>query len=311
MAREIMIDLASYQANLTANDYRAIGATKAIVKVSENTNYINPVIQTEVNNAAAGGVNGFAFYHFGRFNNDSGAKAEAEYFIAAVKAKANVKPGTLLVLDAEINNMPTSSVIVFLDTLRNAGYHTGFYTYKYLLPKFDLEAIHPHCDFFWLAAYVLANGKADGKEPNFNYFPSANYVDAWQYTDNLLDYKVDGSITLTDNALALFNPTEVKQPEQPAQPAEKPVETVWKDALGDEWHAESGTFTSTTALHLRWGAKVTATSIAVLPSGSVVKYDAWSRHNGFVWLRQPRGNGQYGYLVCRNANTGEPYGTFK
>ncbi len=311
MAREIMIDLASYQANLTANDYRAIGATKAIVKVTESTNYVNPYIQSEVNNAAAGGVNGFAFYHFGRFTNDSGAKAEAEFFIANAKAKANVKPGTLLVLDAEINNMPTSSVIVFLDTLRNAGYHTGFYTYKYLLPKFDLEAIHPHCDFFWLAAYVLANGKADGKEPNFNYFPSANYVDAWQYTDNLLGYKVDGSITLTDNALALFNPTEVKQPEQSAQPANKPAETVWKDALGDEWHAENGTFTSTTALHLRWGAKVTATSIAVLPSGSVVKYDAWSRHNGFVWLRQPRGNGQYGYLVCRNANTGEPYGTFK
>jgi GH25 family lysozyme M1 (1,4-beta-N-acetylmuramidase) len=311
MAREIMIDLASYQANLTANDYRAIGATKAIVKVTESTNYVNPYIQSEVNNAAAGGVNGFAFYHFGRFTNDAGAKAEAEFFIANAKAKANVKPGTLLVLDAEINNMPTSSVIVFLDTLRNAGYHTGFYTYKYLLPKFDLEAIHQHCDFFWLAAYVLANGKADGKEPNFNYFPSANYVDAWQYTDNLLGYKVDGSITLTDNALALFNPTEVKQPEQPAQPANKPAETVWKDALGDEWHAENGTFTSTTALHLRWGAKVTATSIAVLPSGSLIKYDAWSRHNGFVWLRQPRGNGQYGYLVCRNANTGEPYGTFK
>lgn len=307
MAREIMIDLASYQANLTANDYRAIGATKAIVKVTESTNYVNPYIQSEVNNAAAGGVNGFAFYHFGRFTNDAGAKAEAEFFIANAKAKANVKPGTLLVLDAEINGMPTSSVIVFLDTLRNAGYHTGFYTYKYLLPKFDLEAIHQHCDFFWLAAYVLANGKADGKEPNFNYFPSANYVDAWQYTDNLLGYKVDGSITLTDNALALFNPSEVK----PVQPANKPAETVWKDALGDEWHAENGTFTSTTALHLRWGAKVTATSIAVLPSGSVIKYDAWSRHNGFVWLRQPRGNGQYGYLVCRNANTGEPYGTFK
>lgn len=63
MAREIMIDLASYQANLTANDYRAIGATKAIVKVTESTNYVSPYIQSEVNNAAAGGVNGFAFYH--------------------------------------------------------------------------------------------------------------------------------------------------------------------------------------------------------------------------------------------------------
>ncbi|MBB1085220.1 hypothetical protein LTY21_00245 [Limosilactobacillus fastidiosus] len=47
-----------------------------------------------------------------------------------------------------------------------------------------------------------------------------------------------------------------------------------------------------------------------LPAGSVIDYDAWSRHNGEVWLRQPRADGQYGYISCQNGITNEPYGTF-
>ena len=50
--------------------------------------------------------------------------------------------------------------------------------------------------------------------------------------------------------------------------------------------------------------------ITPLPAGSDIKYDAYSRHDGFVWLRQPRQSG-YGYLVCRDANTNEAFGTFK
>ena len=88
-------------------------------------------------------------------------------------------------------------------------------------------------------------------------------------------------------------------------------QSSWTDALGDTWHKENGTFTSNTWLHLRWGARTTSATVALLPSGSIIKYDAWSRHGGYVWLRQPRGNGQYGYIACRDANTNEPYGTFK
>ncbi|MCI7720604.1 MAG: glycoside hydrolase family 25, partial [Limosilactobacillus reuteri] len=40
-------------------------------------------------------------------------------------------------------------------------------------------------------------------------------------------------------------------------------------------------------------------------------YDAWSRHNGYVWLRQPRADGQYGYLPCRNADSNEAFGKFE
>jgi hypothetical protein len=318
--RATVIDLASFQSSLTAADYKAIGADYAIVKVSENTNYVNPYIRSLIDLSAAGGVKGYAFYHFGRFYNDSAAVAEANYFIANAKARANVQPGTLLILDAEIKGMPTSSVIAFLDTLRNAGYHTGFYTYKYLLPQFDLEAIHPHMDMFWLAAYPLANGRAAGKNPDFHYFPSANYVDMWQYTDNLLGYHVDGSITLTENAIKLFNPSQApapvaKKPIEQEKPAIKPSLPAqsWVDDLGVRWFAENGKFTVSNGntLHLRWGATPSSSVIGVLHGGDVVKYDAWARTNGFVYVRQPRANGQYGYVAVRDAQTGEAYGTFK
>lgn len=316
--RKTVIDLASFQSHLTVDDYKAIGADYAIIKTTESTNYVNPYIRSLIDRSAGGGIKGFAFYHFGRFHNDAQAVAEANYFIANSKAQANVQPGTLMILDAEISNMPTSSVIAFLNTVRNAGYHPGFYTYKYLLPNFNLEVIHPNMDMFWLAAYPLANGKAAGKNPDFNYFPSANYVDMWQHTDNLLGYNVDGSITLTDNAINLFNPSEAPKPE-PNKPIEQEMPAIttelpsnhWVDDMGDRWFAEKGTFITGTAINLRWGAKANSALIATLPANSEVKYDAWSRHDGYVWLRQPRPNNQYGYLVCRDANNNQPFGTFK
>ncbi|QLL69875.1 GH25 family lysozyme [Lactobacillus sp. 3B(2020)] len=316
--RKTVIDLASFQSHLTVDDYKAIGADYAIVKTTESTNYVNPYIRSLIDRSAGGGIKGFAFYHFGRFHNDAQAVAEANYFIANSKAQANVQPGTLMILDAEISNMPTSSVIAFLNTVRNAGYHPGFYTYKYLLPNFNLEAIHPNMDMFWLAAYPLANGKAAGKNPDFNYFPSANYVDMWQHTDNLLGYNVDGSITLTDNAINLFNPSEAPTPEpnkpiEQEKPAIKPTLPAhnWVDDLGVRWFAEKGTFTSNTDLHLRWGASPSSSVIAMLHAGDIVKYDAWARTNGFVYVRQPRPNGQYGYVAVQDARTNEPFGKFE
>lgn len=83
----------------------------------------------------------------------------------------------------------------------------------------------------------------------------------------------------------------------------------WTDNLGDKWNAENGTFTLNTAINLRWGARTSSAKIFTLPAGSTVKYDAWSRHGGYVWLRQPR-QGGYGYLVCRDGQN-NPFGTFK
>lgn len=86
--------------------------------------------------------------------------------------------------------------------------------------------------------------------------------------------------------------------------------STWRDGLGDVWHSERGTFTANTWLNLRWGARTNSSRIALLGPGSTVKYDAWSSHDGYVWVRQPRQNG-YGYVVVRNAVTHQAYGSFK
>lgn len=312
MAREIFVDLSSFQKDLTVDDYEKLGVKKAIVKISESTTYANPYIHDLVDKAAAGGVNAFAFYHFGRFTNDAQAANEAKYFIDNAKNQVNVKPKTLMILDAEINGMPTSSVIVFLKALRDAGFRTGFYTGKNLLASFDLEEIKPYMDFFWLASYPTV-APAD-KNPDFNYFPSAKYVDAWQYTDNLLGMKVDGSITVTDNGNNLFNASENLSQPNSSKPVAQSVPSStqaheWTDSLGMTWHEEHGTFITGGAINLRWGATTQSSIIAQLPAGVEVKYDAWSRdQSGRVWLRQPRTNG-YGYLVGRVGN--EAWGKFK
>ena len=85
----------------------------------------------------------------------------------------------------------------------------------------------------------------------------------------------------------------------------------WRDALGDTWHSERGTLTLNTWVNLRWGARTTSSRIATLAPGSTIKYDAWSRHNGYVWIRQPRENGGYAYLAARQSWNGVPYGVFK
>lgn len=289
MTREIVLDASNYQEKLTAKDYARIGATKLIVKLTEGTNYVNPDIKLLINRAAAGGVTGFAFYHFGRFHNDSQAIKEANMFVKVAKEKVSVIKNTLLILDAEIQDMPTSSVIAFLKVLRKAGFKAGFYTYKYLLPNFNLEKIKPYMDFFWLAAYPLGNKVAADKHPNFGYFPSANYVDLWQYTDNLLGYNIDGSITVTDNAIKLFNPE--KESTSHKASTTTPAAT---------WKKKNGTFVLGQKLKLHKSPHIDAPAIAELPKGSEVKFDATLQGPLRLWLRQPRSGGSYGYIVAKD-----------
>ena len=289
MTREIVLDASNYQEKLTAKDYARIGATKLIVKLTEGTNYVNPDIKLLINRAAAGGVTGFAFYHFGRFHNDSQAIKEANMFVKVAKEKVNVIKNTLLILDAEIQDMPTSSVIAFLKVLHKAGFKAGFYTYKYLLPNFNLEKIKPYMDFFWLAAYPLGNKVAADKHPNFGYFPSANYVDLWQYTDNLLGYNIDGSITVTDNAIKLFNPE--KESTSHKTSTTTPAAT---------WKKKNGTFVLGQKLKLHKSPHIDASAIAELPKGSEVKFDATLQGPLRLWLRQPRSGGSYGYIVAKD-----------
>ena len=49
--------------------------------------------------------------------------------------------------------------------------------------------------------------------------------------------------------------------------------------------------------------------IIAVSTGKKLNYAA-GKHDGWVWIRQPRGNGQYGYMVCRDGS-GKALGKFE
>lgn len=82
-----------------------------------------------------------------------------------------------------------------------------------------------------------------------------------------------------------------KKPSAPKKPA------------SSGWITQKASFTVTVneGIVLRSSKpSVKAPKLAVLPKGSVVKYDAFCYNEGYVWIRQPRSNG-YGYLPTGNA----------
>lgn len=194
MTKKIIIDVASYQSHFTVNDYKRTGASAAIIKLTEGTNYANPYAKDQINKVSAAGVKHIHFYHFQRATSVEGMKAEARFCIAQAK-KLNLK-GCYIFLDAELTNAVPSeaAVLAFYNEIRKAGFKAGFYTYQFMFPKFSKKCFTAS-DGVWVAAYPLGN-KATNSEPDMNYFPSQENVMLWQFTDNWKGMNVDGSIDI-------------------------------------------------------------------------------------------------------------------
>lgn len=123
---------------------------------------------------------------------------------------------------------------------------------------------------------------------------------AWQFTDNFNGQHIDCSYDYTG-----FMTSGTK-----AQPVKKPVQSskhAWVDELGDKWTSETGTFTLAPgqAVRLRYGARMQSTTIAILKAGDKISYDAYCMTDGHVWIRQPRGDGKYGYLPTGETQNGK------
>lgn len=302
----LVMDISSYQPD-TISFFQAAknaGVKAVIVKLTQGSAdgdaYVNPKVQAQINNARSVGllVHG---YHYARFNGNQDARNEAKWFTDHAK-QFGLGPESVLALDIEDKanaKYATSDANAFLQAVKDAGY-----------PKVDIYSM---ASWFWSgrlnAAQLIAKNKWVA---NYGVSqPGVDNVGTWQWTDN---YKIAGTgVDMSYDFNGFYTNADTNANESKAvTPTPKPVNqgTTWTDNLGDTWHAENGKFISNTALHLRWGARPSASTIAVLPAGSVIKYDAWSRGNEFVYVRQPRGNG-YGYVAVRNARTGEAYGKFE
>lgn len=82
------------------------------------------------------------------------------------------------------------------------------------------------------------------------------------------------------------------------------------------WVTEDGYFTSDYAIYARTDGPSTGNATPYLfPEGSVIQYDAYCRANGYLWIRQKRGDGSYWYIPTGESDsyhrTEPAWGTFE
>lgn len=305
--RSYGIDEASYQSENIAS---YPGPKFAIVKTTEGLSYQNPKARNQVITAKQAGIV-VGGYHYARFSGNVNQAIQEGNFAVQVAKNTGIPLGSLYAADWETGSGNvtsgnkednTNAILAFMNVVAKAGYKPFLYSGKALLENnIDTKRItDKYGDCLWVAYY-----KTSGREDvaDFNWFPSMDHVAIWQFTQNWKGMNVDGNITVKKLAV---NASAVK----PVSAKSTSTEKTWTDVQGMTWHAEDGTFVTGGAINLRWGASTESMLITTLPTGSVVKYNAWARDSaGRVWLQQPRGSNHYGYLVGRVGN--DAWGTFK
>lgn len=295
-----MVDVSSYSPRSFATQS---GVDITMVKATQGTGYINPYCDIDYQAAKKAGKLLGVYHYCGGGNPE----AEAQYFYN--NAKSYFGEAVPAVDWEEGQNSSwgdTNYVRRFVDKFHSlTGVWPLVYTGQAGLNQVANCANNCGLWFPWYASMSWTSWTT----PNANFSVAPfKFMTAWQFTGGDMDRSM--VYVDRDGWQKLAKGDGVKPPKPIAQPVMKPKEApkTWVDVLGDRWTTENGTFVTGTQINLRCGATPQSKLIATLPAGTTVKYDAFSRHNGYVWIRQPRGNG-YGYLVCREGN--KPLGTFK
>ncbi|MGP3255128.1 GH25 family lysozyme [Lactobacillus gasseri] len=322
-ARSAGVDVASWQGTNLTQQAKS-GAKFTVVKVSESTNYQNPHAQGQINSAEQNNMMPMG-YHYAHFGADSNRAVQEGNYAVSSAQQAGLPQGSYLAADWEQdahNNTnggreaSANAITSFMDTVHNGGYNPMLYSSEWLLKaKVDTNKVtQKYPNSLWVAAYKTM-GRQD--QPDYNYFPSMSNVAIWQYTPNWRGQNVDGNVNVlplsnkSNNAnQANTNTLNVNTNGQSSSQAPaNPVVNTSNKVVDTNWVKQEGTFTTGGAINLRTGASTNSKVIALLPTNTEIKYDAYRTTGQYTWLRQPRANGQYGYLVGRD--NGRAWGTFK
>lgn len=279
-------------------------AQGVIVKATQGTGYVNPKCNHQWDLAGQLGKKR-GLYHYAGGGNPV---AEAQYFINNIK---NYVGQGMLVIDWEgYQNSAfgsTNWVRQFVDEVHRL---TGVWCVIYVSESALWQVANCAKDCaVWVAKYASMNWNS-WTVPDMNVSSGAfGSIAGWQYTGG----DMDRSIWYLDaSAWDKF----AKPGAKPQNETPKPTPTSnqnnakydsWTDDLGVKWFKEDGKFTITVSegIVLRWGATTKSAKIGVLPKGSIIKYDAFCHSGGYVWIRQPRGNGQFGYLPTGESSGGK------
>lgn len=241
------VDVAVYQPTDLVSYHKA-GASFAIIKLTEGTDYVNPRASKQVASSRAGHLYTHA-YHFARFGSSvRQAKKEAAYFIKAAK-KEDISQKRMLWLDWESGSgnvvtgskaANTAAILAFMDAVKAAGWRPGLYSGASLMrAAIDTkQVVKKFGTCLWVASYPTMSAVSTA---DFGYFPSMDGVAIWQFTSNWHGMNVDGNVAVVD-----LNSSDVKpKVEAKPKPKAKPKETFtvyapvinndpnWKIALRD------------------------------------------------------------------------------
>lgn len=282
----------------------------SIIKTTQGTGYVNPKQGHQKALAdSLGHLTGF--YHYAGGGNP---EAEADYFLANLPA--GVVGKSILALDWEsYQNAAWGDSNWCKRFTDHVHAKTGVWSLVYVSESALGQVSNCTNSGKWVAKYATMDWNS-WTLPNMNV---AGNPTIWQFTGGDMDRDIFYGDANTWAKIAKGDgkgqPLDVHKNETPApNPPKAPA--TWVDNLGVTWYKETGTFTITESvgIWLRWGATTSSDKVTVLPQGSAVKYDAFCYSGGYVWIRQPRGNGSYAYLPTGRAQNGKRldyWGTFK
>lgn len=145
-------------------------------------------------------------------------------------AKSQTPQGAIFALDIEQGATNTDVVMYGLDYIQSKGKTAVLYGYKnFLMSNLDLQAIANKYPL-WLAQYPNYEVTP---EPNYNYFPSFDNVQLFQFTASYIDGGLDGNVDLsgiTDNGYKNGNPSKPNT-ETPAVVAGKEADNTPKSEI--------------------------------------------------------------------------------
>lgn len=185
--------------------YHKAGASFAIVKLTEGTDYVNPKASKQVASSRANHLYTHA-YHFARFGSSvSQAKKEAAYFIKEAK-KEDISQKRMLFLDWESGSgnvvtgpkaANTTAILAFMDAVKAAGWRPGLYSGASLMRSAidTKQVVKKYGTCLWVASYPTMDAVSTA---NFNYFPSMDGVAIWQFTSNWRGMGVDGNVAVAE-----------------------------------------------------------------------------------------------------------------
>lgn len=291
----LVADVASFQPE-DLGFFKALasqGVKAVIVKLTEGsadgTAYINPKAQNQIINARKAGLLVNA-YHFARYTSIQDAKNEADFFVTVAK-RMGIGTDSVMAVDLEASEITpnlNAKTNAFLQYVKDCGYpNVDYYS---MASWFWNGTLNPDVILAknkWVANYGVS-------QPGVNNVGTWQFSSSWTVNGSKVDMSYDFSGFYTERHITANSESVINTPKPKPQAV---TYNSWTDNLGDVWYKEDGTFTLSESINLRWGAKTDSALIATLNPGDVIKYDAFSKHDGYVWLRQVRDNGQFGYLV--------------